>query len=281
MTEASALYVGEVMHARLRPRRHRLCYRVFWLLLDLDEIDRLDRRLKTFSRGRFNLLSFHDRDHGDGSGAPLRDQINARLSEIGVDIGAGAVRLLTMPRVLGFVFNPISLYYCHHEDGRLAAMVYEVTSTFGERRAYVLPVAQDGAENGRFRQETDKRLYVSPFMDMEMRYVFKGRPPGEVMALSIDGVDRDGVLIAAAMTGARRPMRDRALIAAALSIPLLTVKVVAAIHWEALKLWLKRVPLTQKPAAEPGVAVLRRSRRSVRRRPGPGAANDQRRASVS
>jgi len=181
VTGASALYVGGVFHTRLRPRRHRLKYRVFWLMLDLDEIDALDRRLKTFSRGRFNLMGFYDRDHGDGSGAPLRGQIVARLAEAGIEVGSGAIRLLTMPRVLGFVFNPISLYYCHRADGRLAAMVYEVTSTFGERRSYVLPVPAAEVDDDRFRQQTDKRLYVSPFMGMEMDYVFRGRPPGETL----------------------------------------------------------------------------------------------------
>ncbi len=258
MSQASALYRGGVFHSRLRPRRHRLNYRVFWLLLDLSEIDALDARLKTFSRGRFNLLAFHDGDHGDGSARPLRAQIETKLAEVGVDIGDGAIRLLTMPRVLGFVFNPISLYFCHHEDGRLAAMVYEVTSTFRERRAYVLPVLAEDADAGRFRQQIDKSLYVSPFMDMEMRYDFRGRPPAETLAVSIDGSDAEGLLIATTMTGERRALTDRALIAAALAMPLLTLKVVAAIHWEALKLWLKRVPLTRKPAPEPDVLTLRR-----------------------
>jgi len=266
VTQASALYRGGVFHSRLRPRQHRLNYRVFWLMLDLDEIDALDAHLRVFSRGRFNLLSFHERDHGDGSGMPLRSQIEARLAEVGVDIGAGAVRLLTMPRVLGFVFNPISLYYCHHEDGRLAAMIYEVTSTFRERRSYVLPVMATDADAGRFRQQTAKSLYVSPFMHMDMRYDFKGRPPGETLALAIDGSDATGLLIATTMTGRRRPLTDRALIAAALSMPLLTLKVVAAIHWEALKLWLKRVPLTRKPDAGPGVLVLRAEAKDGHRR---------------
>ena len=178
------------------------------------------------------------------------------LAEAGIEVGSGAIRLLTMPRVLGFVFNPISLYYCHRADGRLAAMVYEVTSTFGERRSYVLPVPAAEVDDDRFRQQTDKRLYVSPFMGMEMDYVFRGRPPGETLSLAIDGRDAQGLLIATAMTGRRRPLTDRALVAAALSMPLLTLKVVAAIHWEALKLWLKRTPLTRKPAPEPGVLVL-------------------------
>lgn len=134
MSQTSALYRGRVMHRRLRPKVHQLDYRVFWLFLDLSEIDAEAGRLRLFSRNRFNLLSFHDRDYGDGSG-DLRPQVQRWLVRAGIDIGAGPVRLLTMPRVLGYVFNPISLYYCHHADGRLAAMVYEVTSTFGVRHA--------------------------------------------------------------------------------------------------------------------------------------------------
>ncbi len=263
MTQASALYRGDVMHRRLRPRAHRLHYRVFWLLLDLAEIDELDRSLRWFSRNRFNLLSFHDRDHGDGSGAALRPQIEVFLGRAGIDIGKGAVRLLTMPRVLGYVFNPISLYYCHQVDGRLKAMVYEVTSTFGVRHAYVIPVAEEDQAAGLIRQGAAKALYVSPFMGMEMDYVFCGHAPGLRLDMTIDGVDADGLLITAAMSGERRPLDDRVLWSTVLALPLMTVKVVAAIHWEALKLWLKGVRLTRQPppACEP-ITIQRRARDS-------------------
>jgi len=189
VTQASALYRGGVTHRRLRPRDHRLNYRVFWLLLDLAEIDGLDRRLRLFSRNRFNLLSFHDRDHGDGSGAALRPQVEAWLERAGVALEGGPIRLLTMPRVLGYVFNPISLYYCHRADGRLAAVVYEVTSTFGVRHAYVIPVPVEDQAEGLIRQGAAKALYVSPFMGMEMDYEFRGHAPGGRLDLTIDGVD--------------------------------------------------------------------------------------------
>lgn len=247
----SALYSGQVMHHRLRPREHTLRYRVFWMLLDLDELDQMSRSLRFFSRNRFNLMGFHDADHGDGSETPLRVQATRLLERRGVDIGSGAIRLLTMPRVLGYVFNPISLYYCHRPDGALAAMIYEVTSTFRERRAYVLPVAPEDGRVGRIDQATGKGLYVSPFMDMDMRYAFKGSVPDDRLDLAIDGLDSQGLLIATAMRGRRRALGDRALLAAMAAMPLLTIKVVAAIHWEALKLWLKGVPLTRKPPAEP------------------------------
>ena len=251
----SALYIGEVTHRRLRPREHRLRYRVFWLLLDLAELEGMDGRLRLWSRNRFNLLGFHDRDHGDGSSTPLRDQIVALLRREGVSIGAGAIRLLTMPRVLGYVFNPISLYYCHEADGRLAAVVYEVTSTFGERHAYVLPVRPGPA--GIIRQQARKALHVSPFMGMDMHYAFRGRAPGEGVLLTIDGYDSAGLLIATAMRGRRQGLTDAALARACVSLPLLTLKVIAAIHWEALKLWLKGVRLHPAPAHAGSPARMR------------------------
>ncbi len=263
MTSASALYRGRVVHRRRRPRDHRLSYRVFWLLLDLDEIDDLDRRLRLFSRNRFNLLSFHDRDHGDGSGSALRPQVEAWIKRAGIDLDGGPIRLLTMPRVLGYVFNPISLYYGLRADGGLAAMVYEVTSTFGVRHAYVIPVPAEDQAAGLIRQGAAKALYVSPFMGMEMDYEFRGHAPGARVEQVVDGVDVEGVLITAAMTGERRELTDAELSAAAMKLPFLTFKVMAAIHWEALKLWLKRTPLTrqQPPAGEP-VTIQRRAKES-------------------
>lgn len=252
-TWASGLYAGEVSHHRTRPRRHRLRYRVFWLLLDLGELDGLDRELRIFSRNRFNLLSFHDRDHGDGSGRPLRGQVEAHLSALGVDIAGGAIRLLTMPRVLGFVFNPISVWFCHRPDGGLAAVIYEVTSTFGVRHAYVMQVAPGDVDAGLIRQGCAKALYVSPFMDMDMTYAFRGAVPGERLNLTVNGSDAEGLLISASMSARRREMTDGALLNAFLTIPLLTFKVVAAIHWEALKLFLKGVRLTKQPA--PGASA--------------------------
>lgn len=259
----SALYRGEVTHRRTRPRTHRLRYRVFWLLLDLDEIDALDRRLRLFSRNRFNLIAFHDRDHGDGSG-DLRARIESLLAAAGIQTRGGPVRLLTMPRLLGYAFNPISLYYCRHADGRLMAMVYEVTSTFGVRHAYVVPLPPEDQAAGRIRQGAAKALYVSPFMGMEMDYAFRGHAPGERLALTVDGLDAQGLLITATMQGERRPLTDRALLAAAAAMPLMTLKVTAAIHWEALRLWLKGVRLTRRPPPARDPVTLQRAARESR-----------------
>lgn len=263
MTQGSALYRGAVMHRRLRPRVHQLNYGVFWLLLDLAELDSLDERLRLFSRNRFNLLSFFDRDYGNGSGAALRDQIEVWLQRAGIDLKGGPIRLLTMPRVLGYVFNPINLYYCHDIDGRLVAMVYEVTSTFGVRHAYVIPVPLEDQTAGLIRQGAAKALYVSPFMGMEMDYEFQGHVPDEHLDMTINGLDAEGVLITASLSAERNVLTDSSLLSAGVALPFLTFKVVAAIHWEALKLWLKRVPLTRQPppVAEP-VTVQTQARES-------------------
>lgn len=247
MTEAGCLYRGEVTHARLRPKAHRFRYRVFWMLLDIDQLDEAAEGIRLFSLDRFNLFSFRPSDHGETPGTPLRQQIEAKLAAVGVALDGGTIHLLTMPRVLGYAFNPISVYYCHGADGRLAAMVYEVTSTFGERRSYVLPVETD-APGGRFRQGCDKTLHVSPFMKMDMDYAFTGGPPGERMALKIDGYDADGLLIATAMGGERKPLTDREILRAAIALPFSTLKVTLGIHWEALRLWLKGVPPVPGPS---------------------------------
>ena len=255
MSQAGSLYRGRVMHRRMRPRVHAFRYRLFWMLLDIDRLGEAAAKTRLFSIGRFNLLSFQPRDHGDRSATDLKTQIGAQLRAAGVRDADGPIRLLTMPRMLGFVFNPISVWYAHRADGRLAAVIYEVSSTFGERRSYVLPVDDGLAAGGRFDQSCDKALHVSPFMRMDMRYHFKGRDPDERLTLAIDGHDHDGLLIATTMNGERRPLTDREILRAVLAVPLEPLKVVAAIHWEALRLFLKRVPLAPDPRSVVGAPV--------------------------
>jgi DUF1365 family protein len=242
----SAIYAGSVVHERVRPKRHRLRYRAFWMLLDLDEAPALTRSLRLFSHNRPNLFSFLDRDHGDGTSTPLRTQIEAHLGEAGIDIGGGAIRLFCLPRILGYAFNPISLYFCHRRDGSIAAIVYEVNNTFGERHSYLLPV--DPAQSGHITQSCAKRLYVSPFMDMDMSYDFKVQPPGARINVAVNASDAAGIIIKTALHGQQRTLSDGSLAAMFLSFPLLTLKVIAAIHWEALRLWVKGIRLTRRPA---------------------------------
>ena len=218
------------------------------LLLDLDEIDALDARLRLFSRDRLNLVSFHNRDHGDGSDVPLRTQVANLLQMHGLDWDGGPIRMLAMPRVLGNAFNPITVYYCHRRDGGLAAMLYEVNNTFGQRHSYLLPVDRVARHAQTIHQSCDKRFYVSPFMDMQMRYRFAVRRPDENLSLTIDGSDGEGQLIATSFGARRRELSDRQLLAACLRAPLLGLKVLGGIHWEALKLWRKGVALRPRPA---------------------------------
>jgi DUF1365 family protein len=239
----SALYRGEVMHRRLRPRPHRLRYRLFSLYLDLDELDGLSGRLRLFARNRFAPLAFHDRDHLAGTSAPLGAQIERLLADAGIAWDSGAIRVLTMPRLLGFVFNPLSVWFCFRRAGGLAAVVYEVNNTFGERHCYVLPAAGDGA----VRQDCAKAFHVSPFLPMELDYAFRVAPPGERLALGITVSDRDGPVLTAVHTARRRALTDAELASALIAYPLLTLKVVGAILWEAARLWAKRVPAFHHP----------------------------------
>jgi uncharacterized protein len=240
----SALFAGHVVHQRTRPKRHRLRYSVFYLALDLEEVPIVGRALRLFSVNRFNIFSFHDSDHGDGSGRPLLDQIRAKLHAAGLD-AKGAIVLLTMPRMLGYAFNPLSLYFCYRTNGTLAAILYEVNNTFGQRHSYLIPATPDA--DGLVRQESVKSLYVSPFLDTDMSYAFVAAPPNERVAISIIARDKEGPVLIAKLSGDRIPLADATLLRALCAYPFLTLKVVAAIHWEALRLWLKGVGLTHRP----------------------------------
>lgn len=245
MTTISGLYEGVVGHTRIAPREHRLRYRVFFLYLDLDEVAALDRRLALFSAGRFNLVSFAERAHGDGSGRPLKAQIEAELAKAGLAYG-GPIRLLAMPRILGKGFNPLTVYFCHRRDGTLSAMLYEVNNTFGERHSYLIPAAED---HGMVRQHCQKAFYVSPFMDFDLAYAFRVRPPGETVQVAIDVSDTKEMVLSANFLGRRRRLTDVNLLKAWATHPWMTLGVFAAIHVEALKYWLKGGKLRPRPAA--------------------------------
>ena len=179
----SCLYFGAVMHQRLRPRRHRLDYRVFAFYVDLDELPALDRRLRWFSHNRFNLLSLRETDHGDGQG-DLRGWVGRELAQAGIDLAGGRVGLLCYPRLFGYAFNPLAVYFCFDRDGALAAVLAEVNNTFGDRHCYLARAPRDGGST--LRHACAKALYVSPFIGMDARYQFRVRPPAERLALAIE-----------------------------------------------------------------------------------------------
>jgi uncharacterized protein len=240
----AALYIGGVVHARTRPVRHRLQYRMLNLLLDLDDLPELSRTMRLFGHNRAALFSFHDIDHGDGTGS-LRNQIESALRHAGLDPGGGRILVLCMPRVLGFVFNPLTVYFCYDSDNAPRAMLYEVNNTFGQRHTYLIPA---GGTDGVIRQSCEKQFYVSPFMDMALTYRFRITPPQETMSLAVEVADAAGPLLFAAFTGRRHALTDGALLRAFLSHALQASRVRGGIHWEALKLWRKGMRPRPRPA---------------------------------
>lgn len=234
---ASAIYEGVVSHHR--PGKHRLRYNVFMLAVDLDEIGALDARLRFFSHNRFNLLALHDRDHGGRSGAPLRPQIEVKLIRAGIAWDGGRIMLLTMPRLFNYVFNPLSVYFCYRRDGALAALVHEVSNTFGERHFYVLPPTP--GDNGVVEQACDKAFFVSPFLEGGLRYEFQVTPPGERATVAMVVKRGDDIALTASFAGSWRALTDTNLLRAWAGNPLMTFKVIAGIHWEALKMWMKGI----------------------------------------
>ncbi len=238
------LYPGRVNHTRLRPRRHALAYRIFMLRLDIDHLDQEIRGLRLLSHNRFNLLSVHDADHGDGSATPLGDQVRARLREAGLAHAGARIEALLMPRILGRAFNPLTVYFCHAVDGDLAAILYEVHNTFGERHSYMIAA---GATPGAVRQSARKSFHVSPFMDMDLDYRFEVTPPEDVVAIRIAVSDAAGPMLLASFAGRGQAMTDLALIRVWVAHPWQTIGVLAAIHWEALKIFAKGLGYRPRP----------------------------------
>jgi len=244
---AASLYVGEVMHARLKPVAHRFTYRVFNLLVDLDRLDEAGRQSPLFSIGRFNLFSFHQADHGAGTKDGLRTCVRGLLEDAGVGPADERILLWCYPRVLGFVFNPIAIYFCYDRLGALRAMIYEVRNTFGDKHMYVAPVRDGELDAAGLRQTQAKLLFVSPFLDMPMTYRFRIQPPTERLLIRILETDPVGPILAATFRGTRRELQSRRLLGLFFGLPLLTLKIVGAIHFEAFRLFAKGLRVRRKP----------------------------------
>jgi DUF1365 family protein len=245
MTAAgSAIYAGNVVHKRLAPKRHGFKYRVFALALDVDEIDALSGRLRLFSRNRRNAVSFHDCDHGRGDGTPVGEHARRTLASAGLAGAGERIVLLAYPRIFGFVFNPLSVYFCHGGDGGLRAVIYEVSNTFGERTSYVIPAGEMQA--GIVSQACAKTMYVSPFTAAKGHYGFHVRPPAADVVVGVDLRSGAVPVLKTHFRGTRHPLTDGSLTAMLARHPMMTVKVLGAIHLEALRLWLKGIPLVRR-----------------------------------
>lgn len=249
-----AIYVGQVTHRRTAPFGHSMRYRTYSLLVDIDEIESTARQTAVLSHNRWNLFSIHDRDFGPRDGTSLRTWIDSQLGSAGIDLDGGSVRLLFFPRLLGYAFNPLTIWFCHHKDGTLRAVLYEVHNTFGQSHSHLVPV--DGAGGEPLRHEFAKQLHVSPFFDQDGSYAFTLRPPADRFSVSIAYAGSEGQLLRATIVGDRRPLRSSSLLRVFATHPLLTFKVIVGIHWHALRLWKKGARYRAVPEAPvPSVRV--------------------------
>lgn len=239
------LYRMRVMHARHQPFVHRFEYRIWTLLLDIDRVAEVADCSRLFRADRAGLVSFRTRDHGARDGSPLRPWVERHLAAHGLGDCASRIRLLAMPRVAGYVFNPLSIYFCDRADGSPGAVLYEVKNTFGDQHGYLTPIAGEAP----WQHGADKIFHVSPFIGMAARYSFTLSRPAERFAIAIEETDAAGApLLTASMAGRGVAMTDRALGAALAAMPFVTAKTMAAIHWQALKLWRKGATFHSRPA---------------------------------
>ncbi len=246
MMGAAQIYLGKVMHRRLFPVRYHFAYRVFSMLLDIDQADRLARKLRLFSHNRFNLFSFYDKDHGPRDGSPLRPWIERMLESVGINVGIGRIQVLCFPRLLGYCFNPLSIWYCYNNNDQICAIVCEVKNTFGEQHCYVL---HDYGEAMAWpvRKNHVKRFHVSPFIGMNAEYRFRLSAPSEALNVVIREYQNGELMLAAAQNGSRYDMSDRMLLRLLITMPFTTFLVIVRIHWQALKLWRMGAPFNTKP----------------------------------
>ena len=230
----SFIYNGLVTHKRFRPIKHFLKYQTFSLLLDLDEIADLDKANLIFSYNRFNIFSFYNKDHGDRNGSSLKKWVYKNLKKFKIHKNINKIKLLCYPRIFGYVFNPLSIFYCYNNN-KLKAIFYEVKNTFNEQHTYIFKVSGKNKN----RQICKKKFFVSPFMDMETNYTFKLLNPKDKLFVSIKQKDKKGIVLTAVQTGVRKEFSTSQLVKNFFIYPLMTIKIIFGIHFEALLLWKK------------------------------------------
>lgn len=243
--QAPAIFEGHVVHKRLRPVAHHLRYSVFNFLIDVDEIGRAAGRYRFLSYNHWNVFSIYDADHGSGDGASIADGARSALKSCGKPYDGRRILMLCYPRVLGYVFNPLTVFFALNPDGELESLIYEVNNTFGERKSYVVNAGAPSPD-GVFSHGCRKEMFVSPFTQSAGRYSFRVIKPGDKAVVGVFLADASGPLLKTHFRGKGLELTDRRLLSLIWRYPLLTLKVIAAIHYEALKLWLKGVPLTER-----------------------------------
>ena len=243
MIKDSSIYVGKVIHKRFKPKIHFFKYKIFSMLIDLSEIDLLNKSLKIFSYNKFNIVSFYDVDHGPRDGTSLRKWVIKNLVDNQINTEDIKIKLLCYPRIFGYVFNPLSVFFIYNKNLELISILYEVKNTFGEQHTYIFKTKG----NDIFVKNTcKKKFHVSPFIEMNCTYFFKILKPGNKISLIIDQYNDEGKLLYASQDGIRVDLNNKNLILSYLKHPLMTFKIIAAIHFEAFKLWIKGIKFVKK-----------------------------------
>ena len=242
MIKNSKIYIGKVIHKRFKPKEHYFKYNVFSLLIDLNELEEINKEIKFFSYNKFNIISFFEKDHGDRDGSSIKTWVKKNLKSIGILTEDISIKLLCYPRIFGYVFNPLSTFFIYNKHSELISIFYEVKNTFGEQHTYIFK-AQDEKTN---HNKCKKKFYISPFIEMDCEYHFKTLNPREQLSVVINQNDKDGKLLFASQDGISKDFNNKNLILSYLNHPLMTFKIIGAIHYEAFKLWVKRIKLTSK-----------------------------------
>ncbi len=265
MFSSASIYHGKVVHKRLRPKEHKLQYSVFSLACDVDQLKNTAMKSRFFSLNAFNLFSLAEKQHGHRDGTSLSEFAWDQVRTAGLDGQVKRVVVYFYPRILGFAFNPLTVYFCLDEAEQPLLMIYEVRNTFGENLTYVLPAGEN--RNGTYTHSIDKQFYVSPFNNVEGDYDFHVRSQHNETTIGVALRTEDGPVLRTHFRGVRTEFSDVALLKAFFSYPLMTLKIVAGIHWEALKIWRKGLKLKDHPPAPPERIVygsgLRTSKPSV------------------
>ena len=242
MIKNSIIYDGNVIHRRFKPKEHYFKYKVFSLLIDIDELEIIQKKIKIFSYNKFNIISFFDIDHGPRDGTPIKDWVIDNLKKIGINNEKIQIKLFCYPRIFGYVFNPLSIFFIYDQNSKLISILYEVKNTFGEQHTYVFKTNDDKI----ITNNCTKKFHVSPFINMECQYYFRVLKNSEKISIIIDQKDNEGKLLYASQDGKAKDFNEKNLIISYISHPLMTLKIIAAIHYEALKLWLKGIKIIKR-----------------------------------